>query len=48
MTELIKLQQDGAVAVVTLDNPPHNLITAFRQKTINSLHERTVSQEVNA
>ncbi len=28
MTELIKLQHDGAVAVVTLDNPPHNLITA--------------------
>ena len=27
MAELVSLQNDGAVAIVTLNNPPHNLIT---------------------
>ena len=42
MAELINVSHDGAVAVVTLNNPPHNLINAaFLDQYCESLEQAT-------
>ena len=48
MTDLIKLHHDAAVAVVTLNNPPHNLIsTSFIEQYCTYL-ERAVADGARA
>lgn len=42
MPELVSLQNDGAVAIVTLNNPPHNLITSeFLEQYCAALEKAT-------
>ena len=48
MAELIRLQHDGGVAIVTLNNPPHNLLTTeFIEQYCASL-EQAVSDGARA
>ena len=44
MKELIMVERDGAIAVVTLNNPPHNLLTkSFLSEYCRVLEESAVS-----
>jgi len=48
MTELMKLHHDAAVAVVTLSNPPHNLISATFIEQYCACLERAVADGARA
>lgn len=48
MSDLVRFELDGAVGVITLDNPPHNLISAAFLEQYIAVHEQAAGRGARA